>query len=242
MLRRSLLLLSLALPLGGSAACEYYGGDGAWCHSDDDGDGLSNCIEAQCGTDPNSSDSNGNGIPDGQEDSDGDGCSNQDEVHNGTNPADPTDCHAANEGEGEGAVGGEGEGEGAVGGEGEGEGAAAPVDSDGDGRTDDQEAARGTDPHNPDSDGDGFTDGQEYDCGSSPLDPYITCPIVDSDGDGYSDAEEAARGTDPHNADSDGDGESDKQEVDCGSSPLDPFFTCENLPSPGPNPGCPGTP
>lgn len=37
----------------------------------------------------------------------------------------------------------------------------APKDSDGDGLTDDEEAALGTDPHNPDTDGDGLLDGWE---------------------------------------------------------------------------------
>jgi hypothetical protein len=38
------------------------------------------------------------------------------------------------------------------------------------------------------------------------------------------------RGTNPENADTDGDGESDGDEEACGSSPLDPYFTCANLP------------
>ncbi len=44
-------------------------------------------------------------------------------------------------------------------------------DSDGDGLTDGEELARGTDPFNPDSDGDGYPDGLEIALGSDPLDP-----------------------------------------------------------------------
>ncbi len=46
-----------------------------------------------------------------------------------------------------------------------------PVDTDGDGLSDEDEAAAGTDPANPDSDGDTFTDGDEVAAGSDPLDP-----------------------------------------------------------------------
>ncbi len=45
------------------------------------------------------------------------------------------------------------------------------VDSDGDGLTDAQEAALGTDPTNPDSDGDGTSDGVEVAAGTDPLNP-----------------------------------------------------------------------
>jgi len=44
------------------------------------------------------------------------------------------------------------------------------VDSDGDGLSDSDEVARGTDPHNPDSDGDGVSDGAEVAAGTDPLD------------------------------------------------------------------------
>lgn len=49
-------------------------------------------------------------------------------------------------------------------------------DADGDGLTDAEEEALGTDPNNPDTDGDGFLDGEEVDCGSDPLDPDSVCP------------------------------------------------------------------
>jgi hypothetical protein len=45
------------------------------------------------------------------------------------------------------------------------------LDDDGDGLTNAQELAIGTDPFNPDTDGDGFPDGVEVEVGSNPLDP-----------------------------------------------------------------------
>ncbi|HVK30548.1 MAG TPA: PASTA domain-containing protein, partial [Nocardioides sp.] len=44
-----------------------------------------------------------------------------------------------------------------------------PVDTDGDGLSDADEAAAGTDPSNPDSDADGISDGQEVADGTDPL-------------------------------------------------------------------------
>ena len=43
------------------------------------------------------------------------------------------------------------------------------ADDDGDGLTNEQEAALGTDPHNPDTDGDGIPDGWEVRYGLNPL-------------------------------------------------------------------------
>ncbi len=64
-------------------------------------------------------------------------------------------------------------------------------DVDGDGVTNGDELARGTDPRNPDSDGDGLPDGVET--GSrNPL-------VADSDGDGLPDGFEVALGLDPAN-------------------------------------------
>lgn len=69
------------------------------------------------------------------------------------------------------------------------------VDSDGDGLTDEDEAARGTDPLNPDSDNDGLADGAE-------VLTYQTDPLqADTDGDGASDAAEALFGGDPSDSD-----------------------------------------
>jgi len=64
-------------------------------------------------------------------------------------------------------------------------------DVDGDGLTNEQEAALGTDPRNPDTDGDGLRDGDEVNI-------YHTDPLLaDTDGDGQSDATELLVGTDP---------------------------------------------
>ncbi|HMI91376.1 MAG TPA: hypothetical protein VK509_08430, partial [Polyangiales bacterium] len=56
-------------------------------HGDLDGDGLENRIEIALGLDPLRSDSDGDGIADGNEDSDGDGLSNLDEQQRGTDPS-----------------------------------------------------------------------------------------------------------------------------------------------------------
>jgi hypothetical protein len=64
-------------------------------------------------------------------------------------------------------------------------------DVDGDGLTNEQEAAIGTDPRNPDTDGGDLSDGDE-------VNTYHTDPLLaDTDGDGQSDASELAVGTDP---------------------------------------------
>ena len=90
------------------------------------------------------------------------------------------------------------------------------ADSDGDGLSDAQEAALGTDPDNPDSDFDWINDGDEVnEHGTDPLNP-------DTDGDGLSDGDETANVTDPSNSDSDGDGVGDGIEVTYGSNPNAP--------------------
>ncbi|HET9136737.1 MAG TPA: OmpA family protein [Candidatus Kapabacteria bacterium] len=86
---------------------------------------------------------------------------------------------------------------------------AKPVDSDGDGLTDDDEMkVYHTDPHNRDTDGDGCTDGEE-------VLQYHTNPLnKDTDGDGLNDCDEIRNyHTDPLKADTDGDGCTDGQEV-----------------------------
>lgn len=83
-----------------------------------------------------------------------------------------------------------------------------PVDTDGDGLTDAEEAELGTDPNSADTDGDGLTDGQE-------VNEYDTDPLnPDTDGDGLEDGPEVnSYDTDPNNADTDGDGLEDGEEV-----------------------------
>lgn len=69
-------------------------------------------------------------------------------------------------------------------------------DPDGDGLTNAQEAALGTDPLSADTDGDGLLDGDEVNL-------YHTDPtMADTDNDGRSDAQELAEGTDPVDAQS----------------------------------------
>lgn len=76
----------------------------------------------------------------------------------------------------------------------------ANADPDGDGLTNAQEEALGTDPNNPDTDGDGLTDWEEVNVhGTDPKNK-------DTDGDTLLDGEEIKMGTSPLNVDTDGDG------------------------------------
>jgi len=83
-----------------------------------------------------------------------------------------------------------------------------PVDTDGDGLTDEEEQRLGTDPNSADSDDDGLTDSEE-------VNEYETDPLnPDSDGDGLNDGDEVmSHDTDPLNEDSDGDGLTDGEEI-----------------------------
>ena len=72
-------------------------------------------------------------------------------------------------------------------------GTGGTTDSDGDGLSDDEEIAIGTDPQNADTDGDGLSDAEEIQRGTNPLNE-------DTDGDGYSDYEEVADGSSPTDA------------------------------------------
>jgi hypothetical protein len=87
-----------------------------------------------------------------------------------------------------------------------------PVDSDGDGLSDEREEELGTDPTVADTDGDGLDDGAELDNGTDPT-------VADTDGDALRDGKEIYYGTDPTVADTDGDGEIDGQEVAVGTDP-----------------------
>ncbi|MEZ4294970.1 MAG: EGF domain-containing protein [Polyangiaceae bacterium] len=179
-------------------------GDGFTCITiDSDGDGLSDVLEQQLGTDPFDQDSDDDGVIDGQEpqpgfDSDGDGLinaldpdSDNDGIFDGTemgfdcsNP--DTDLSAGN----------------------------CVPDAD--------NGLTITNPLNPDTDGGGVLDGAEDWNHNGAIDPGETDPangsgddatVVDTDGDGASDALEIANGTNPFDADSDDDGVIDGLEV-----------------------------
>ncbi len=173
------------VPSPNSAAC---------LAADSDGDGLTNAQEDALGTNRNQADTDGDGTPDGVEvggnvsapvDTDGDGIPNvreswsSDADNDGVsdqldsanlNPCVPNPQVAA----------------------------CLSVDSDGDGLTNGQEDALGTDRNDPDTDGDGLDDGAE--AGANPNDP------LDTDRDGIPDVTEAG--------DSDGDGLADSADTD----------------------------
>ena len=71
----------------------------------------------------------------------------------------------------------------------------AAADTDGDGLTDDEEAALGTDPTLADTDADGLSDLDETEAGSDPT-------LDDTDGDSYLDSWEVTEGTNPTDAES----------------------------------------
>ena len=172
--------------------------------ADDDGDGYTDVLEAEYGTDPldktsTPADLDGDGVPDVEDpDMDGDGVENAADAFP-ANAAEWADADA------------------------DGTGDNADLDDDGDGYPDALELEYGTDPLDGESmpedlDGDGIPDGEDLDVDGDgvpnvedafPLDPEQS---ADTDGDGVGDA------TDP---DDDGDGYPDLLETAHGSDPLD---------------------
>jgi uncharacterized protein (DUF1800 family) len=95
----------------------------------------------------------------------------------------------------------------------------AGLDPDGDGKTNLQEFAAGTNPTDPDSDNDGLSDGEE-----TTTNPLLT----DTDDDGIADGAETT--TNPLLADTDGDGHPDKLELELGSNPASAASVPFNFP------------
>lgn len=162
---------------------------------DNDNDGLSNLTEFRLGTNPINSDTDGDGLIDGDEvntyqtdpinsDSDGDGLTDyQEVVEYGSSPLE--------------------------------------TDSDGDGIDDGVEVnVYGTSPTLVDTDGDGLDDKYEIDYGFDPVNSG-TDARADLDVDGLNNLTEYKYGTNPLNADTDGDGLLDGREsFYYGTSPL----------------------
>jgi uncharacterized membrane protein len=177
---------------GGEFAWERNPGTNPWV-SDTDGDGLDDGDEVHVhGSDPNLIDTDGDGLEDG------------DEVNiHGTDPS--------------------------------------SIDTDQDGLSDPDEVANlyGTSALNPDTDADGLLDGDEVlVLGTDPTNEDSDGDLIldadeDSDDDGLSNALELYTWeTDPLDPDTDGDGLSDGDEIVAGTDPLDP-----NDPGPDPVPG-----
>jgi predicted outer membrane repeat protein len=185
---------------------------------DVDGDGLFNSDEYRLNTSPVLSDTDDDGLSDGDEvnsygtdplnpDCDGDGLSDGDEINlRGTNPlsADsdtdglPDGWEVAN-------------------GLNPASGSDALADADGDGLTNLEEYMIGTDCWNSDTDADGMPDGWERLKGFNPL---VADGAADADADGLTNFEEYTAGTNPRSADTDNDGIPDKWEVDHNLNPL----------------------
>ena len=158
---------------------------GAIASADCDNDGLTSTEEDTAGTNPGDSDTDNDGVNDG------------DEVDAGTDPLDPCDPNINSLG---------------------------TNDCDNDGLDNDGETTAGTDNTNPDTDGDGFSDGDEVANGTDPLNECSppTAGADDCDNDGLTNDEEIAIGTDPADPDTDNDGILDGTEDNNGSDPLNP--------------------
>ncbi len=130
------------------------------------------------------------------------------------------------------------------------------ADSDGDGLSNDREAALGTDPLLPDTDADKLPDREEVETHqTNPLDvdtdddslqdgdeiqTHLTDPRnPDMDADGRSDGNEIAGGTDPRNPDNDGDGLRDGDEIRLETDPRNPDTDGDGLRDGQENETCP---
>lgn len=99
----------------------------------------------------------------------------------------------------------------------------AALDADLDGLTNLEEYFLGTNPQTSYTDGDGLTDFVEMQLGTNPL-------AVDTDGDGLDDDQEIPLGTNPCLADTDGDGLVDGQESAIGTNPLSADSDSDGMP------------
>ena len=179
---------------------------------DSDEDKIEDKLELWIQTDPFNSDTDGDGLTDGEEfltyhtnpvnsDTDGDGLTDYDEIKKYyTHPQKPDT-------DGDGYLDGQ-----------EVEDGYDPHtgDSDKDGLFDADEIKFGTDIKNPDTDGDGISDFEETRNGYNPLGEGL----ADTDDDGLLDIDEVFYGTDRFNPDTDNDGINDKKEVDDLTNPL----------------------
>ncbi|EKD76190.1 MAG: hypothetical protein ACD_43C00200G0001, partial [uncultured bacterium] len=185
-------------------------------NGDTDSDGLTNGLELIIGTNPTLADTDNDGLNDSAEvsfgtdptvaDTDNDGLNDGAEIAAATNPLDAdTDD--------DGYLDGEDKDPGSIN---PFDYISAPIDTNGDGitddldtnddndgLTDDAEIAQGTNPVEADSDADGITDDADTDYDNDGLDnnteiELSTNPIkADTDGDGLRDGDEVAAGTDP---------------------------------------------
>ncbi len=205
------------------------------CDDDDDGDDVPDEAELAYGSDPRSTDSDGDGILDGDENTDHDGVIDVSE----TDAADAdTDGDGLCDGNDvvDACVGAEGlrgtdpldedtDGDDLYDGEEVARTKTSPLlsDSDADGIQDGVEDRTGTDPNSTDTDGDGWLDGAEDADWDGVVDADETDPReADTDGDGLDDNVEGDDlGTDPLRADTDGDGMNDGAEVALGADLLD---------------------
>jgi len=220
-------------------------------NADSDGDGLNDGLESSLGTDALNSDSNGDGTndlealnsqidsTDPNSDTDGDGVNDADEIQNGTNPlAADSDVDGVNDLEDDLPLDPTETSDT----DGDGLGDNSDPDIDGDGITNEDEEAAGTDPSDDseapaDTDGDGMPDAVDTDDDNDGVpDDLDAFPLeasenTDTDGDGIgdntdtdddndeiSDIQEIQNGTNSLSEDTDGDAVGDAEDA----FPLDP--------------------